>query len=90
MAIRRLYCPACKPDPLDPEDVANHWHYRTVNIIAKKPPEHFITAGTKRTDLPTLLCDQCGQIIPDGHPAVAYTAWRGPTEPENWEAKYTA
>jgi hypothetical protein len=101
MAIRRIYCDSCgKTVPLlDPEDVANHWHSRTVSITAQKPPDHHITvtkynAGESpkpvRTDLPTLLCDRCCQVIPDGAPAIAYTAWRGSTEPPVWETDYAA
>jgi hypothetical protein len=98
MAIRRIYCESCGnkwPGP-DPEDIANHWHFRPLHIIAKKPTEHFIkitdskTGQTERSDLPTLLCDHCGQPIPDGAPAIAYTVWRGSIEPPVWENNYTA
>ncbi len=97
MAIRRLYCIACKPPPMDLEDSLNHWQCRTVALTAKKPADHSITVTdyepgqspkTKRTDLPNLLCDKCGSPIPDGVKAWAYTAWRGATEPEMWEHQY--
>jgi hypothetical protein len=98
MAIRRIYCESCgrKVLPMDPADVANHWQARTIPITAQKPPGHHITVTEykkgesptiKRTELSTLLCDLCGHPIPDGSPAIACTAWRGP-EPPAWETDY--
>lgn len=100
MAVRRIYCEACgKWAGLEPEDRFLHWQCRTRTIIAQKPPKHSITTTeydkgklikTERTELPTLVCDHCGQPIPDGATAIAYTAWRRGPEPDPWETDYAA
>jgi hypothetical protein len=59
-------------------------------IIAQKPAEHFIKIDGVRSDLSTLICDRCGNPIPDGSPAIAYTAWRFGQEPRRWENDYQA
>jgi hypothetical protein len=99
MAIRRIYCEACgKWAGLEPEDRFFHWQCRTCTIIASKPPKHSITitdyekgkpVKSECINLPTLFCDHCGQPIPDGSIAIAYTAWRG-KEPGPWETDYAA
>jgi hypothetical protein len=92
MAVRRIYCYPCGQQwpGLAPEDIANHWQSRTVPLIAQKPAEHFIKIDGVRSDLSSLICDHCGQPIPDGSPAVAYTAWRYGQEPRRWENDYQA
>lgn len=89
--IRRIYCEACAGNlsPLHPEDVADGWQMRQVNIVAKKPEEHFIVMNGVRRDVPVLVCDLCNAPIIDGKKAVAVTQWRG-TEPPNWEKEYEA
>lgn len=71
---------------------------RRIDIIARKPVDHFITLTTgietgqpetKREDLPSLRCDACNESIPDGSKALAVTFWRG-QEPEFWEHEYDA
>jgi len=102
MAIRRIYCKDCEKytvNCLAVEEQMMGWHHRVVAITAQKPPDHHVTVTEyekgespkyKRTDLPTLLCDCCGQPIPDGAIAFAYTDWRGSIEPPVWETDYTA
>lgn len=87
--IRRIYCAHCAGNlsPLHPEDVAEDWQMRQVNITAKKPKEHFIVANGVRHDIPVLVCDLCNAPIADGAKAVAVTQWRG-TEPGPWEKEY--
>jgi len=89
---------------LEPDEVLQGWQQRTVTIIAQKPADHHVTvidykthgdffkgkpAHSKRTDLSSLFCDHCGNPIPDGSTATAYTAWRG-EEPGPWETDYAA
>jgi hypothetical protein len=93
MAIRRIYCKDCEKytvNPLAAEERMMGWHYRVVTIIAQKPAEHFIKIDGVRSDLSSLICDHCGQPIPDGSPAIAYTAWRYGQEPRRWENDYQA
>lgn len=87
--IRKIYCEKCSVllGPLHPEDVADGWQIRQVNIKAKKPAEHFIVLNGVREDLPVMLCDLCNGPIPDGSKAVAVTQWRGP-EPARWESAF--
>ncbi|MDE2096122.1 MAG: hypothetical protein KGL39_02680 [Patescibacteria group bacterium] len=78
-------------------DEAAGFHRRVVEIVARKPDGHKITvlAGNdlgdlkveKVTALPSLMCDRCGEPIPDGAPCKAVTVWRGP-EPEMWEHEF--
>ncbi|HEU4343711.1 MAG TPA: hypothetical protein VFU31_19345 [Candidatus Binatia bacterium] len=61
---------------------------RLVHLLAKKPADHAITInGEKQEQLPSILCDDCGEPIADGSPAVAVSMWRG-DEPGNWEQEY--
>ena len=94
--IRRIHCETCGVPPCNPADQYDGWHQRTVALTARKPPEHYVeetviepgkSPKVTRTDLPTLVCDLCGQPIPDGTRCVAITMWRG-TEPEPWEGNY--
>ncbi len=91
--IRRILCAECAKDlrPLDPQDVADGWVSRTVDIIAKKPTIHHITInGVAQEEFATLICDGCGSAIPDGASAATWTMYRPlrESEPENWEQEY--
>lgn len=78
---RRIICEACvakRGTAMHPEDVANGLHQRLVKIIARKPADHAIEViGESRTQLLSIICDGCGNPIPDGAPAVCVTVWRG-------------
>ncbi len=91
--IRRILCAKCAKDlrPLDPQDVADGWVSRTVDIIAKKPTIHHITINrVAQEEFATLICDSCGASINDGSQAAAWTMYLPSKEgePENWEQEY--
>ena len=94
MSIRRLHCEKCGTKhfvPMDAEDVLAGWHQRVRHLNVKKPEIHqaIITGGGSREviDIPTLICDGCGEPIMNGAPAVAITMWRG-EEPRDWEKEF--
>jgi hypothetical protein len=92
--IRRIHCSKCGKGcfhPPHPEDTANGFKTRFVELIAKKPASHFIEvlAGAEktRTELTSLICDGCGEPIADGAAVTAITQYRG-QEPGNWEQEF--
>lgn len=95
--IRRIHCEACdrKTRPQHPEDVAQGWKRRRVQIRAQKPAEHIISvvtaSGIDTYPLHSLHCDGCGVELKDGSPAFALTEWQEPreAEPVAWEQEYS-
>jgi len=98
---RRIVCPEClrRGPVLYAEDVALGMRSRVVEIEAKKPERHTITLKTGDTledlrtvaveHLSSIMCDTCGQPIPDGERCFAITIWRTPNEPPAWEKDYS-
>ena len=77
---------------LHSEDEENGMTLHKVPILAKLPPELFITitAGGQvdKIKVTQLVCDFCNDAIPDGSPAVAATI-SSPDHPyEHWESEY--
>lgn len=88
---RRIVCEKCavkRGTQLHPEDAAMGFEKRVVKIIAKKPDDHaIIINGEKQAQMPSLVCDDCGDAIRDGTTAVAISLWRGGIL-EAWEHEY--
>lgn len=89
--MRKILCPECAKShegPLHPEDKAIGWKRRLVPLLAKKPADHAIFVnGVKQPQLASILCDNCGEAIADGSPAVAVSMWLG-QEMDAWEHEY--
>lgn len=91
---RRIICKSCrdKTGPQHPEDVADGWKRRIVEIKAKKPEQHEIVTlcgGVESHEaLSSLYCDNCGIPIANGETAYAVTMWRG-EEIGDWEQDYS-
>lgn len=97
--IRRIICEACDKTmkPMHPEDVAEGWNRRRVSILAKKPEDLSITTMVVGTtpvvqNLPSIICDQCGEPVKDGEGAAAITEWQTTREgePGPWEQEYAS
>lgn len=96
--IRRIHCIACGAGQEHPEDVAEGWKRRVIQGVVHKPDVHeiHIRSGTPWAPtgpetvipLPSLMCDLCGEPIPDGTKAMAITQWKGETEPLLWEREF--
>lgn len=89
--IRRIYCGNCAKYGmrLDPEDVANGWQQRRVELLAKVPKDHNIIVNEQIHPLEMLRCDLCSGPMPDGSKVVAITNWRVQHgEPAEWESGY--
>jgi hypothetical protein len=92
--IRRIICKECHR-PQHPEDVANGWKQRTVEIVTKKPADHSITIceGAVKTvhPLASIVCDGCNKTLSDGAIALAVTQWQSKREgePLNWEQEFS-
>lgn len=79
---RRIDCRPCgakwKPHP---QDCFEGWQHRAVHLSAKKPDDHGVTVKTDdksvTEQLPSIVCDLCGEAIPDGSIVLAVTMWRG-------------
>jgi hypothetical protein len=88
---RRIHCEKCGWKPLYPEDVLQGWHHRIVRLKVKAPANHgyTVTEGetTKTVPLSTIVCDVCGEPIPDGALAYAETRWRD-QEIGEWESEF--
>ena len=88
--IRRIECLKCFKIPRFTEpDVAQGWTYRTTTARVKKPEKH--ESGTTETIVhATILCDQCGEPIKDGHRAKLVTIWNRNREgePGRWEEEF--
>jgi hypothetical protein len=91
---RRIICQKCKDKrgPQHPEDVAMGWHRRIVPLQVKKPEVHQVKVYADgkleaTEDLATIVCDDCGNAMPDGTNGFALTMWRG-EEPPTWEDEY--
>lgn len=88
---RKIYCRKCGVlKPMHPEDVAMGLRRRRTEIRAKKPEDHAISInGVKQPQIASLICDLCGNPIPDGQTAVAETFYRADQgEPAMWEHEY--
>lgn len=53
------------------------FRFRHTEIAAVKPHGHI------------LVCDQCGESLNAGQPAVAISQWRGPGDMLYWENQYS-
>lgn len=86
---RRIYCETCGVlKPMHPEDVMAGFQRRRVELRAKKPDVHQIQVNKKTFNLQSLICDNCGNQIPDGAKAIAETMWRDGITPWDWEQDY--
>lgn len=92
---RKILCEKCGVlKPMHPEDVLMGFKRRRVQIgLAKKPDGLDVKIYedgklTERKILRSLFCDNCGEPIADGAPAIAETFWRGEDEPAEWESEY--
>ena len=92
--IRRLHCEACGRGgffPTNAEDAAAGWRTRFVWLAGRKPASHGVDVSdgrtTQHTELPSLVCDGCGQPIPDGQRCLAITMYQG-INPPTWEAEF--
>ena len=97
--MRSILCISCANKFKEhPDDIAEGWKTRKVQIKTRKPAQHSIEvyAGksldrlklVKTEDVPTIFCDHCNIELPDGTDAVAVSMWRG-GEPGNWEKEYS-
>src|SRR5688572_14121476 len=83
--MRRIVCQKCaekhRSRGIHPEDEANGFQRRLVQLCVKVPKDHAIQiigdGLTKTATLPSILCDDCGDPIPDGTLATALSMWRG-------------
>lgn len=95
--MRSILCPSCSAKfTMHPEDIANDWHMRNVEIKVKVPTDGShrieIMAGdepVKVIHVPVVLCDHCNHEIPEGATGIAVSMWRGEDEPGNWEQGYS-
>ena len=92
--MRRIHCNACGTRnyvPMNSEDVLAGFHQRITHLLAAAPPHHSITItngdNSQTEHLESLICDSCGQSIPDGQPCVAITMYRG-QPPVLWEPEF--
>lgn len=94
--MRSILCPDCSSRfHMHPEDAADGWHMRKVEIKAKVP-----TDGSHRIEImsgsnpatvipvPLIVCDHCNDEIPEGSTGICVSMWRGQDEPDNWEQNY--
>lgn len=91
MASRKIVCETCAPKrlPMHPEDVANGFQRRCVELRARRPEGHGVRIGGEFFPSRSLVCDDCGQAIADGARVMAITMWRD-IEPGPWEEDYKA
>ncbi len=93
---RSIHCQTCGgyKRPMHPEDAAMGFQRRCVPIRVKKPAVHDVTTiidgkVANVESLPSIMCDLCGEAIPDGTPAFALTMWREHEgTPGPWEQEY--
>jgi hypothetical protein len=98
--IRKLLCVDCgHAFEIHPQDAADGFQMRKVNLTARKPEnmniEIHATGGPGPDEHQTipvneLVCDHCNDSIPNGHEAVAVTMWDKNREetPGDWEQSY--
>lgn len=93
--MRRIVCQKCAAKHhskgIHPEDADNGLQQRLVKLCVKAPKDHVIQiigSGINKTEtLSSILCDDCGDAIPDGTLATAISMWRG-GRLEAWEHEY--
>ena len=87
---RNLYCKTCgeKYGPMEEEDRADGWRDRRVWQAVQKPADHVIMVDGQRTDLPSLVCDLCNAVIPDGEQALLVTTYHATAPVAAWEHEY--
>lgn len=94
--MRRIVCQKCfekyHNKGMHPEDEAMGFHKRVVKLRVKRPADHSFqiisdSEPTRTESLPSILCDDCGDAIPDGTEATAVSMWQRGMLGE-WEHEY--
>jgi hypothetical protein len=99
---RRILCDACgsKWEP-HKQDMADGWKHRLLALSVKKPESHGIRVFTgdvfsndptkmnleSSEQLPSILCDSCGEPIADGDMAIAISM-SNKDDFYHWEHEY--